>query len=63
MALKTAGPVLVEAPVDPRRALLPPKRMEKYAKNLEEALEKGTKGSTQIRAALQREPAATQMRP
>jgi pyruvate dehydrogenase (quinone) len=62
-ALKSAGPALVEALVDPNEPLLPPKRMEKYAKNLEQALEKGTAGSSQIRAALRREPSASQLRP
>jgi pyruvate dehydrogenase (quinone) len=60
-ALKHNGPALVEATVDPNEPLLPPKRIEKYARNLEQALQNGTKGSSQIRAALSREPYATQM--
>jgi TPP-dependent trihydroxycyclohexane-1,2-dione (THcHDO) dehydratase len=62
-ALATEGPVLVEAPVDPDEPLLPPKRMPKYAENLEKALEKGTAGAEQIRAALDREPYRTQLQP
>jgi pyruvate dehydrogenase (quinone) len=61
--LATEGPVLVEAPVDPNEPLLPPKRMPKYAENLEKALEKGTAGAEQIRAALKREPYRTQLQP
>jgi pyruvate dehydrogenase (quinone) len=62
-ALATEGPVLVEAPVDPNEPLLPPKRMPKYAENLKKALEKGTPGAEQIRAALDREPYRTQLQP
>lgn len=62
-ALKYDGPALVEAVVDPNEPLLPPKRIEKYARNLERALQNGTKGSSQIRAALQREPYASQLHP
>lgn len=60
-ALAHDGPVLVEAPVDPNEPLLPPKRMEKYVKNMEKALEKGTPGAREIREALSREPARTQL--
>jgi hypothetical protein len=60
-ALAAEGPVLVEAPVGPNEPLLPPKRMPKYAENLEKALEKGTPGAEQIRAALGREPYRTQL--
>jgi pyruvate dehydrogenase (quinone) len=61
-AFATAGPVLVEAPVDPNDPLLPPKRMPKYVENLEKALDAGTSGAEQIRAALAREPARSQLR-
>jgi pyruvate dehydrogenase (quinone) len=54
--------VLVEAPVDPNDPLLPPKRMPKYVENLEKALDAGTPGAEQIRAALAREPARSQLR-
>jgi pyruvate dehydrogenase (quinone) len=58
-----AGPALVEAVVDPNEPLLPPKRMEKYAKNLEKALKAGTPGASQIRRALQEEPAHSMLQP
>jgi pyruvate dehydrogenase (quinone) len=58
-AFSTEGPVLVEATVDPHEPLLPPKRMQKYAENLERALDRGTAGADHIRAALKREPART----
>jgi len=35
--------------------------MPKYAENLEKALDRGTPGAEEIRAALEREPACTQM--
>jgi pyruvate dehydrogenase (quinone) len=60
---ETRRRALVEAVGDPNEPLLPPKRIEKYAKNPEKALENGTKGSSQIRAALQREPYASQLHP
>ena len=55
------GPALVEATVDPYEPLLPAKRIEKYAENLEKALDKGTRDAPQIRAALEREPSRTQL--
>ena len=55
------GPVLVEATVDPYEPLLPAKRIEKYAENLEKALDEGTRDAPQIRAALEREPSRTQL--
>jgi pyruvate dehydrogenase (quinone) len=55
------GPALLEAAVDPNEPLLPPKRMPKYAENLEKALNRGTAGAEDIRAALAREPAHTQL--
>ena len=60
-AFAIAGPVLVEATVDPNEPLLPPKRMPKYAQNMEKALAAGTPGAQQIRAALAREPSRTQL--
>jgi pyruvate dehydrogenase (quinone) len=58
-ALAEPGPALVEAVVDPNDPLLPPKRMEKYARNLEKALRKGTPGRGEIERALNEEPAHT----
>jgi hypothetical protein len=43
-ALNEPGPALVEAVVDPNDPLLPPKRMEKYAQNLQKALRAGMPG-------------------
>jgi pyruvate dehydrogenase (quinone) len=60
-ALSHRGPVLVEAPIDPNEPLLPPKRIDKYAKNLEKALKKGTPGSDEIRKALEKEPARSML--
>jgi thiamine pyrophosphate-dependent acetolactate synthase large subunit-like protein len=60
-ALAHEGPALIEAPVDPNEPLLPPKRMEKYAANLDKALDKGTAGAEEIRMALKREPARTML--
>jgi pyruvate dehydrogenase (quinone) len=57
----TPGPALLEALVDPNEPLLPPKRMPKYVENLEKALQRGTAGAEDIRAALAREPAHTQL--
>jgi pyruvate dehydrogenase (quinone) len=53
------GPALLEATVDPNEPLLPPKRMQKYAENLQKALARGTAGAEHIRAALEREPSRT----
>jgi pyruvate dehydrogenase (quinone) len=60
-AFSTDGPVLVEATVDPAEPLLPAKRNEKYARNLDKALEAGTRDAEEIHAALQREPSRTQL--
>ncbi|MCB8822919.1 thiamine pyrophosphate-dependent enzyme [Microvirga rosea] len=60
-ALGAAGSALVEAIVDPNDPLLPPKRMEKYAKNLEKALHAGTPGREAIERALAEEPAHTML--
>jgi pyruvate dehydrogenase (quinone) len=55
------GPALVEATVDPFEPLLPAKRIEKFAQNLEHALDRGTPDAPAIRAALAREPSRTQL--
>jgi len=55
------GPALVEATVDATEPLLPAKRIEKFAHNLELALEHGTRDGPAIRAALAREPSRTQL--
>jgi pyruvate dehydrogenase (quinone) len=60
-AFASEGPALLEATVDPNEPLLPPKRMEKYADNLEKALTRGTAGAERIRAALKREPSRTML--
>jgi pyruvate dehydrogenase (quinone) len=62
-ALAEPGPALVEAIIDPNDPLLPPKRMEKYAKNLEKALRAGTPGREEIERALNEEPARTMLQP
>jgi pyruvate dehydrogenase (quinone) len=58
-ALAHAGPVLVEALIDPNEPFLPPKRIEKYMKNMEKALEAGTPGREEIMHALKEEPSRT----
>jgi pyruvate dehydrogenase (quinone) len=60
-ALAYPGAALIEAIVDPNEPLLPPKRIEKYAKNLEKSLSEGTLGADAIRQALSREPALTML--
>lgn len=60
-AFAASGPVLVEATVDPSEPLLPAKRIDKYAENLDKALRAGTRHAPEIRAALQREPSRTQL--
>ena len=62
-ALAHDGPALVEATVDPYEPLLPAKRIEKYAANLDKALEQGTRDAPEISAALKREPSRTQLQP
>jgi len=61
-ALALDGPALVEATVDPYEPLLPAKRIEKFAANLDKALHQGTRDAPQIEAALRREPSRTQLR-
>jgi pyruvate dehydrogenase (quinone) len=60
-ALSHAGPVLVEMNVDPNEPLLPPKRNEKYAANMEKALEQGTPGAKEIRQSLREQPSRTML--
>jgi pyruvate dehydrogenase (quinone) len=60
-AFAADGPVLVEATVDPSEPLLPAKRIDKYAENLDKALRAGTRHAPEIRAALRREPSRTQL--
>jgi pyruvate dehydrogenase (quinone) len=60
-AFAESGPALVEGTVDPYEPLLPAKRIEKYAENLEKALDEGTRDAPQIREALEREPSRTQL--
>jgi pyruvate dehydrogenase (quinone) len=60
-AIACDGPALVEATVDPHEPLLPAKRIEKYAANLDKALHEGTRDAPRIREALEREPSRTQL--
>lgn len=60
-AFAQAGAALVDAAVDPHEPLLPAKRIEKYAKNLEKALDCGTRDAEEIRAALARDPSRSQL--
>ncbi|HEX2541282.1 MAG TPA: thiamine pyrophosphate-dependent enzyme [Caldimonas sp.] len=60
-ALRHDGPVLVEAVIDPNEPLLPPKRREKYARNLQQALERGTEEHEAIAQALAEEPARSML--
>jgi pyruvate dehydrogenase (quinone) len=60
-ALAHPGAALIEAVIDPNEPFLPPKRMEKYVENLEKALDEGTPGADEIRAAMEREPAHTML--
>ncbi|UVF20456.1 hypothetical protein HPT29_004745 [Microvirga terrae] len=60
-ALAERGSAPVEAVVDLTDLLLPPKRMEQYAKNLDKALQNGTPGRDEIKRALEEEPARTML--
>jgi pyruvate dehydrogenase (quinone) len=62
-AFAHAGPVLVEAIVDPAEPLLPPKRMPKFADNLEKALAQQREGRDEILRALAEEPAHSMLEP
>jgi pyruvate dehydrogenase (quinone) len=61
-ALGESGPAIIEAVVDPNEPLLPPKRIEKYAKNLEHALQADAPGRAAIERALKEQPAETMFR-
>jgi len=54
-ALAAAGPVLIEAVVDPNAPPLPPKIQAKQALHLAEALARGTKGAGDIMKDIVRE--------
>jgi thiamine pyrophosphate-dependent acetolactate synthase large subunit-like protein len=60
-ALSHPGAALVEMTVDPNEPLLPPKRNEKYADNMEKALKQGTPGGEEIRQALREQPSRTML--
>jgi pyruvate dehydrogenase (quinone) len=59
--LSHRGPALIEAPIDSNEPLLPPKRIQRYARNIEKALQKNTDGKDAIRRALEQEPARTML--
>lgn len=60
---RNGGDILVESltawGVDANEPLLPPKRMDKYARILEKALHAGTPGHEQIERASAEKPAHT----
>jgi pyruvate dehydrogenase (quinone) len=60
-ALATLGPVVIESLVDPNEPLLPAAVPKNYARNIEKALEAGTAGAEELRAALARRPARAMM--
>jgi pyruvate dehydrogenase (quinone) len=60
-ALAHPGPALIEAEIDPNEPFLPPRRIEKYVKNLEKALDQGTPGAEEIRERLGQEPQRTML--
>jgi pyruvate dehydrogenase (quinone) len=60
-ALSQPGPALVEMSVDPNEPLLPPKRVEKYADNMEKALSQGTPGANEIRRSLREQPSRSML--
>lgn len=62
-ALAHPGPALVEAVIDPNEPLLPPKRMPKYADNLNKALQAGTPHHEDIERALAEQPARRMLEP
>jgi thiamine pyrophosphate-dependent acetolactate synthase large subunit-like protein len=58
------GAALVEAVVDPSEPLLPPKRIDKYAENLQRVLDQhGAPDVDDIRRNLAREPSRTLLQP
>lgn len=60
-ALAHDGPALISAQIDPAEPFLPPKRRDKFVRNLDRALEQGTPGAEQIRERLAQEPARTML--
>lgn len=60
-ALSHPGPALVEMTVDPNEPLLPPKRNDKYAENMEKALRQGTPGAEEIRQSLREQPSQSML--
>ena len=54
------GPALVEMNVDPNE-LLPPKRVDKYADNVQKALAQGTPGANEIRRSLREQPSRSML--
>jgi pyruvate dehydrogenase (quinone) len=60
-ALAAPGPVVIEAVVDPNEPLLPAAVPETYAANIGKALDAGTAGAPELRAALGRLPARAMM--
>jgi pyruvate dehydrogenase (quinone) len=61
-ALSYEGAALIEAVIDPNEPLLPPTRNDRYMRNIDRALQRGTPGSEQLIQALAREPARTMLR-
>jgi pyruvate dehydrogenase (quinone) len=59
-AFEYAGPVVIEAVVDPYEPMMPPKMPPDYAKNFQEALPE-TPGREQIQANVSQEPLRTMM--
>lgn len=57
------GGALIEALVDPHEPLLPPKRNDTYAQNLEKAMAQGTPGAAELRQRLGEEPSRSQLEP
>jgi thiamine pyrophosphate-dependent acetolactate synthase large subunit-like protein len=60
-AMSQPGPALVEMNVDPNEPLLPPKRVQKYADNMEHALARGTAGAQEIRQSLNEQPSRSML--
>jgi pyruvate dehydrogenase (quinone) len=61
-AMSHSGPALVEVTVDPNEPLLPPKRNDRYARNMEKALGRGTPGAEEIRRSLRQQPSQSMLR-
>jgi pyruvate dehydrogenase (quinone) len=60
-AMAAEGPVIIQAIVDQNEPLLPAVVSKSYAQHLAKALDEGTKGATEIRQALEREPSRSMM--